>query len=78
MKREIIAFHQDDHGDWVAELACGHRQHVRHNPPWRMRPWVLTAAGRQEKIGAALECPECRLGETPPAGIMSQAERRLR
>ncbi len=62
MKSKIVGFHQDDHGDWVAELACGHRQHVRHAPPWSTRPWVLTAEGRQEKAGAALECPECGPG----------------
>ena len=26
--------------DWVAELECGHTQHVRHDPPWTNRPWV--------------------------------------
>ena len=25
---------------------CGHRQHVRHNPPFVTRPWTVTAAGR--------------------------------
>lgn len=59
MKSKIIGFHQDEHGDWVAELECGHGQHVRHNPPWSARPWVLTPDGRQEKIGAELECKEC-------------------
>ncbi len=59
MKSKITGFHQDAHGDWVAELACGHPQHVRHNPPWSTRPWVLTAKGRQEKTGVALECPQC-------------------
>jgi hypothetical protein len=33
-EQPIIAFHQDEQGDWVADLACGHGQHVRHRPPW--------------------------------------------
>ena len=63
MKSEILGFHQDDLGDWVAELACGHHQHMRHDPPWRTRPWVLTAEGLREKTGARLECPKCRTKE---------------
>ena len=63
MQRQIVGFHQDTLEDWVAELACGHRQHVRHNPPWVTRPWVLSADGRQEKLGATLECKECDANE---------------
>ena len=37
-------FHQDEQGDWVAELECGHGQHVRHRSPWELRPWVLSEA----------------------------------
>jgi hypothetical protein len=59
LDRTIIAFHQDDQGDWVADLACGHTQHVRHNPPWVERPWVTTAAGRQKRLGSAVECRQC-------------------
>ena len=61
--RKIIAFHQDEHGDWVAELDCGHNQHVRHNPPWTTRPWVLTPEGRAARLGHSLPCPLC----DPPA-----------
>jgi len=31
MNRRITGFHQDDVGDWVAELDCGHTQLVRHD-----------------------------------------------
>ena len=55
----ITGFHQDAEGDWVAELACGHRQHVRHRPPWQLRPWVATAEGRAARIGQPSECPLC-------------------
>lgn len=59
MKRRITGFHQDAQRDWVAELECGHQQHVRHDPPWVVHLWVLTPEGRQERLGAALECREC-------------------
>ena len=59
MPRAVVAFHQDETGDWVADLVCGHRQHVRHRPPWTLRPWVLTPEGRAERIGASLECVLC-------------------
>ncbi|MFK7795687.1 MAG: DUF3565 domain-containing protein [Gammaproteobacteria bacterium] len=59
MKQKIFAYHQDDECDWVAELECGHYQHVRHNPPWMNRLWVLTEQGRQSKLGFELECKKC-------------------
>jgi len=57
--RKIVGFHTDEKGDWVADLECGHGQHVRHNPPWTNRPWVLTLEGRAEHIGRELECKKC-------------------
>jgi hypothetical protein len=63
--RHIIGFHQDDEGHWVADLECGHTQHVRHDPPWQNRPWVATADGRASRMGAELWCVECgRKGES--------------
>ncbi|HEV2274794.1 MAG TPA: DUF3565 domain-containing protein [Acidobacteriaceae bacterium] len=64
----IIGFHQDELGDWIADLACGHTQHVRHRPPWELRPWVTTGEGRQGRLGRLLPCVLCReLEEHPPA-----------
>ena len=57
--RRIVGFRQDDAGDWVAVLECGHTQHVRHEPPLASRPWVQTPAGRQERIGTSLPCSIC-------------------
>ncbi len=37
MLRAIDGYHQDEVGDWVAELRCGHGQHVRHRPPFWVR-----------------------------------------
>ncbi len=59
MNSAISGFHQDEIGDWVAELACGHNQHVRHNPPWISRPRVTTPEGRQSLIGHELPCKKC-------------------
>ena len=59
MKQRIIGFHQDEYGDWVADLECGHGQHVRHDPPWSERPWVRTLQGRAQKLGATLLCKKC-------------------
>jgi hypothetical protein len=59
MKQAIVGFHKDELGDWVAELACGHGQHVRHNPPWQNRPWVETEEGRNSRMGYTLECKKC-------------------
>jgi hypothetical protein len=61
--RTIIAFHQDDQGDWVADLTCGHTQHMRHNPPWIERPWVMTPEGRQNHLGGTLDCRQCAAEE---------------
>jgi hypothetical protein len=61
MMRRITGFHQDPDGYWVAELECGHGQHVRHNPPWERRPWVLTEESRRAKLGETLNCVMCRL-----------------
>lgn len=59
MQQAIIGFHQDEEQHWVADLACGHTQHVRHDPPWQNRPWVITEQGRKEKLGVMLECKKC-------------------
>jgi len=63
----ITGFHQDADGDWVAELSCGHNQHVRHNPPFMPRPWAVSAAGRAERLGTPLSCPPCERAELPEA-----------
>ena len=59
MQRLIIALHQDDQGDWVVDLECGHSQHVRHQPPWVERLWVTTPDGRQNRLGSPVDCRQC-------------------
>lgn len=71
MKQPIVGYHSDDQGDWVAELACGHFQHVRHDPPLVSRDWVTTDEGRESMLGYELECKKCDEGapvDAPVAG----------
>jgi hypothetical protein len=58
-ERRITGFHLDEQDDWVAELECGHGQHVRHRPPWINRPWVTTPEGRASHLGQTLRCQKC-------------------
>jgi len=67
MKQNIVEFHKDDEDHWVAELECGHFQHVRHNPPLVSRSWVLTEKGRNDMLGFDLECKKCNEGATKDA-----------
>jgi len=61
--RRIVGFHQDAEGHWVADLECGHGQHVRHDPPWQLRPWVLSEEGRRRFLGTPLHCVRCVSGD---------------
>jgi hypothetical protein len=62
MKQAMIGFHTDKENDWVADLQCGHFQHVRHSPPFFNRPWAMTQLGREAMLGAELQCKKCDLG----------------
>lgn len=75
MKRVIVDFHRDAAGDWVADLDCGHGQHVRHKPPFIMRPWVEDAAGREAYVGTVLDCVRCDRMEWPD-GLVPYARTR--
>jgi hypothetical protein len=59
MKQAICGYHQDEENHWVAQLACGHFQHVRHNPPFMNRPWVISFKGREAMLGHLLKCKKC-------------------
>ena len=65
MKQPIVGYHQDDERHWVAELRCGHTQHVRHDPPWQVRVWVTTVEGRASRLGVELECVRCDQADEP-------------
>ncbi|WP_238935152.1 DUF3565 domain-containing protein [Pseudomonas typographi] len=58
----ITGFAQDEHGHWFARLSCGHTQHLRHDPPWQQRAWVIDPEERARRIGQAFTCGWCRRG----------------
>ncbi|WP_409522276.1 DUF3565 domain-containing protein [Pseudomonas sp.] len=58
----IIGWHLDREGHWVVQLSCGHTQHLRHQPPWQSRPWVLDPQARQRRIGQSFACGWCAQG----------------
>ncbi|MBX2851460.1 MAG: DUF3565 domain-containing protein [Phycisphaeraceae bacterium] len=62
MKQPITGYHQDNEDHWVAQLACGHNQHVRHGPPLVSRPWVTSETGREQMLGSKLDCIKCDTG----------------
>ena len=59
MQRTVVGFDQDKGGHWMALLQCGHMLHVRHDPPWMVREWVLHEETRAERIGRMMECKRC-------------------
>lgn len=58
-ERPIIGFMPGESGEWIALLACGHRQHMRHKPPLMNRPWLATEEGRNAHVGDVLRCAHC-------------------
>jgi tellurite resistance-related uncharacterized protein len=65
VQRAISGYHRDEEGDWVAELSCGHGQHIRHRPPFQLREWVLETESRALRLGTPLNCPLCDRAELP-------------
>jgi tellurite methyltransferase len=65
----IAGFEPDDEGQLIARLDCGHTQHMRHKPPWELRPWVATAAGRAEQVGTWVSCIWCRMPKLPDHAV---------
>lgn len=65
MIQPIIRFLKDSEDHWVAALQCGHFQHVRHDPPWMVREWTTTDAGRAAMLGTMLDCKKCDENAAP-------------
>jgi hypothetical protein len=59
MLRRIVDFDQDEERHWRALLECGHRRHVRHDPPLVAREWVLSSEGRDRMLGREIDCKLC-------------------
>lgn len=78
MKQPITGFHQDHEHHWVAELACGHGQHTRHDPPWVVREWVTTPEGRSSRLGEELNCVRCdEAAEKVGKAVVAEARKAL-
>ncbi|MDA0838493.1 MAG: DUF3565 domain-containing protein [Planctomycetota bacterium] len=65
MNRKITGFNLDEENEWVAELECGHGQHMRHKPPFFNRPRIVDEEGRRSMLGEELNCLKCDNGEPP-------------
>ncbi|MDG2223630.1 MAG: DUF3565 domain-containing protein [Rubripirellula sp.] len=64
-QQPITGFHRDTEDHWVAQLACGHNQHVRHDPPLVRRFWTQSKNGRTSMLGYDLPCKKCVEGAAP-------------
>ncbi|WP_290650605.1 DUF3565 domain-containing protein [Aquisalimonas sp.] len=65
MRRAIIDFHTDEEDHWVADLECGHTQHVRHRPRGSSGNGSPTPEGRASMLGYRLWYKRCEDGEPP-------------
>lgn len=59
MQRRIVEYFVDEEGDWIAVLDCGHRRHVRHQPPFIERAWVTSEQGRDAMLETPVDCRDC-------------------
>jgi hypothetical protein len=64
-RAQLIDFAQDADGHWQAILSCGHTQHLRHQPPWQNRAWVLDAKQRASRLGLPFPCGWCMAAVAP-------------
>lgn len=79
MEQKITSFHKDEENHWVADLECGHKQHVRHDPPFHQREWVTSAEKRLEHKGRKLNCKRCdEVGLVVAKAIQTEVIRALK
>jgi hypothetical protein len=71
----LIDFGQDADGHWLAILSCGHTQHLRHQPPWQNRAWVLDAQQRTARLGQPFACGWCTAAVAPDAANPSDTDK---
>lgn len=78
MDQPITGFHKDREGHWVAELVCGHGQHVRHDPPWMIREWVISEEGRASRLNTNLNCVRCdEMGNAVASQVRTELKKRV-
>jgi hypothetical protein len=73
----LLDFRQDEHGDWLAVLSCGHTQHLRHQPPWQNRAWVLDAKQRNAQLGKPFPCGWCAAEHEANAATLQRPQHDL-
>ena len=59
MERAILEFEKDEDGEWRVLLDCGHKRHLRHEPPREVRPELADPLAREQAIGQTIECGRC-------------------
>lgn len=59
MQRTILEFETDEDGEWRVLLDCGHKRHLRHEPPRESRPELCDPAARASAVGKSIECGRC-------------------
>lgn len=60
MQRRILGFFQEAPNEWVVSLDCGHRRHLRHEPPRETRPELCEPEARQKLLGELIDCGRCQ------------------
>lgn len=60
MERTILEFETDEDGEWRVVLDCGHKRHLRHEPPRESRPELSDPEARESAIGKTIDCGRCR------------------
>ena len=74
--RKIVHLEIDGPSALIASLACGHRRHIRHQPPTSLYPWVLDETARQAKLGQDIECLRC-IELEPPENLVVYKKTRI-
>lgn len=59
MDRRILGFERDEEGAWRALLDCGHKRHLRHDPPRETRPELESEEARERALGRTIDCGRC-------------------
>ncbi len=67
MERAVTGYQADENGDLVAELACGHDQHVQPQPLLQLRDRIAGPVRNAACLGALLDCPLRDRTEMPDA-----------
>ena len=59
MQRTILQFEQDEEEQWRVVLDCGHKRHLRHDPPRENRPELSDPRTRESAVGKTIDCGRC-------------------